>query len=331
MKKIFISILIILLLGVAVIWQGIYLPKSLLGGKTINFTVEKGDGAKKIAHTLQKEGIIKQASLLRAYVYIKKTAGNLRAGEYELSSTMNIPQIVEKFISGDVIKEQITIIEGWNLKDISSYLEEKGIYQKEEFSKAVNKDFSQEFDFLKDKPKSSGLEGYLFPDTYQVVKGENAEEFVGRTLQNFGKKLTDDLRQEIKRQNKTIFEIITMASVLEKEVKTKEDKEIVSGIFWKRIKEKMPLQSCATIAYIKGENQWQYSYANTRIESPYNTYLNLGLPFGPISNPGIDSIKAAIYPKETEYNFFLTDPETGKTIFSKTYEEHNANKSKYLK
>ena len=210
------------------------------------------------------------------------------------------------------------------------YLQEQ-IYQKEEFLKAVNKDFSQEFNFLKDKPKDLGLEGYLFPDTYEIVKGENAEEFIKIMLQNFDKKLTDDLEQEIKNKNKSIFEIITMASLLEKEVKTHEDKRIVAGIFWKRIETRIPLQSCATIAYIKGENQWQYSYEDTRIKSPYNTYLNLGLPLGPISNPGIDSIEAAIYPKETEYNYFLTNPKTGKTIFSKTYKEHNINKEKYLK
>ncbi len=329
-KKIIFSVLIILLLGVIFIWQGIYLPKSILGGKSITFVVERGVGAKEIAHTLQKEGIIKWAPLLRVYVYIKGTAGNLRAGEYQLSSTMNIPEIVGKFVSGEVIKKQITIIEGWNLDQIGFYLEEKGIYQRKEFLKAINKDFSQEFDFLRDKPKDSGLEGYLFPDTYEAVKGENAEEFIRGMLQNFDKKLTDDFKKDISLQNKTIFEIITMASILEKEVKTLEDKEIVSGIFWKRIKDKIPLQSCATIAFIKGENQWQYSYEDTRIKSPYNTYLNLGLPLGPISNPGIESIKAAIFPKESEYNYFLTDPETGKTIFSKTYEEHNANKSKYL-
>jgi UPF0755 protein len=330
MKKIFFIILIILLLGIIFVWQGIYLPKSVFGGKTITLAVEKGVGAKEIAHNLQKEGIIKWAPLLRVYVYIKGIAGNLRAGEYQLSSTMNIPKIVGKFVSGEVIKKQITIIEGWNLEDVGSYLEKEGILQKEEFLELANKDFSQEFDFLKDKPKNLGLEGYLFPDTYEIIKDESTEEIIIKMLKNFDKKIAP-YRDEISGAGLTIFDAITMASILEKEVKTYEDKEIVSGIFWKRIEEKLPLQSCATIAYIKGENQWQYSYEDTRIESPYNTYLNLGLPLGPISNPGIDSIKAAIFPKDTEYNYFLTDPETEKTIFSETYEEHNTNKSKYLK
>jgi len=320
-------------LAVFFFWKEIYLPKSTFGfNKTIIFTFEKGMGAKEIAHALQKEGIIDWAPLFRVYVHIKGISGKLQAGKYEFSTSMNIPQIVKKLILGDTIKEKITIIEGWNLDNISSYLENNGIYQKEEFLDAVNNyDFSQEFDFLKDKPKNLNLEGYLFPDTYEVVSGESVKEFVRIILENFDKKLTKELREAITKQNKTIFEIITMASIIEKEVKTKEDKEIVSGIFWKRIKMGIPLQSCATIAYIKGVNQWKYSYEDTRIKSPYNTYLNLGLPLGPISNPGIESIKAAIFPKETEYNYFLTDPKTGKTIFSKTYEEHNINKSKYLK
>lgn len=137
------------------------------------------------------------------------------------------------------------------------------------------------------------------------------------------------MRVEIEKREKTIYEIVTMASILEKEVKTPEDMKIVSGIFWKRIDQGRPLQSCATIAYVLGREKKQYSYEDTRTPSPYNTYINKGLPPGPINNPGMNSILAAVYPKETDYNYFLTDPETGKTIFSKTLEEHEENKVKY--
>ena len=341
-KKIFFLILMLLILGGIFIWQGTYLPrseftllwglpKSIGVGKSITFTVEEGQGSKEIAHNLQREGLIRWALIFRAYVMLKGVAGKLQAGEYILSSAMSIPEIVKKIVSGDVLKQQITIIEGWNLRDIGTYFEKAGVCSEEELFETVSKDFSDEFDFLADKPKNLGLEGYLFPDTYKIRKGESLEGIVRKMLNNFDKKLTPDLKEEIKRQGKTIFEIVTMASILEKEVRTLEDKEIVSGIFWKRIKERLPLQSCATIAYIKGVNQWQYSYEDTRIKSPYNTYLNLGLTLGPISNPGIDSIEAAIFPKKTDYNYFLTDPATEKTIFSKTYEEHNINKAKYFK
>jgi UPF0755 protein len=124
---------------------------------------------------------------------------------------------------------------------------------------------------------------------------------------------------------------VIMASILEKEVKSDEDRKIVAGIFWKRLENNYPLESCATIAYILGKEKKQYSYEDTRVKSPYNTYINLGLPPTPINNPGLSAINAALNPKQTDYNFFLTDPVIGTTIFSKTLAEHNTNKAKYLK
>ena len=146
---------------------------------------------------------------------------------------------------------------------------------------------------------------------------------------NFDKKLTTDLREEIQKQGKTIFEIVTMASLIEKEVREKEDKEIVSGILWKRLKNNIPLQVDATISYITGKQTTKISREETQIDSPYNTYKYLGLPIGPICNPGIDSIKAAIYPKNSQHWYYLSTSE-GKTIFSETLEEHNLAKAKYL-
>lgn len=331
MKRYLILFIIILIIGTLIsILPSIYLPYLPSSEKEVIFDIEKGESSREIAINLEKADLIRWAPIFRTYVCLKGVAGKLQAGEYLLSPSMNISEIVKKFVSGDVIKEKITIIEGWSLKDIASYLEEKGISQSDEFLELTEKDFSGEFEFLKDKPKNLGLEGYLFPDTYEIRKGESLEDIVKKMLQNFDKKIAP-YRDEISDAGLTVFDVITMASIIEKEVNTLEDKEIVSGIFWKRIEAKMPLQSCATIAYIKGVNQWQYSYEDTRIKSPYNTYLNRGLPLGPISNPGLDSIRAAISPIKTDYNYFLTDPATGKAIFSKTYEEHNINKSKYLK
>jgi UPF0755 protein len=149
-------------------------------------------------------------------------------------------------------------------------------------------------------------------------------------LTNFDSKLTPDLKSEIKRQKKTIFEIITMASMIEKEVKTTEDKKIVSGILWKRMVSGMRLQVDATLLYAQGKETSKTYIKDTQFTSPYNTYRNDGLPLGPISNPGMDSILAAIYPTKTAYYYYLSTTE-GKTIFSKTLEEHSYNKNKYLK
>lgn len=328
-KKIIFILVIIFLLSVIFVWQAIYLPKEPKSEKEIIFDIEKGQGTKEISINLKKEGLIKSVTLFRLYTLFKGISGKLQAGEYSLSPSMKIPEIANKFVLGDVIEEKIIIIEGWNLREIAQYLEGKG-FSKEKFFELSKKDFSAQFDFLKDKPKNLSLEGYLFPDTYQIKRGENLEDVIRKFLKNFDKKLTKELREEITNQGKSIFEILTMASLIEKEVKTLEDKKLVSGILWKRLKNNIPLQVDATITYITGKKTTEISIEETQIDSPYNTYKYRGLPLGPISNPGLDSILAAIYPKESEYWYYLSIP-TGQTIFSKTLEEHNLAKAKYLK
>ena len=190
---------------------------------------------------------------------------------------------------------------------------------------------SQEWRLAYGLPDNADLEGFLFPDTYRIDKAAAAADIIKKMLDNFQRKLTPAMLEEIKRQNKSVYEIIALASLVEKEVRTADDMKIVSGIFWQRIKNRQGLESCATLAYILGVNKAQYSVADTKIDSPYNTYKYRGLPPGPIANPGLNAITAAIYPEETDYNYFLSDPATGQTIFSRTLGEHNLNKAKYLK
>ena len=336
--SVFCSFFIILCSSVF-IWQGIYLPKEPNSQKEIIFEIKKGEGGGEISFNLKNENLIRSGLLFRIYTRFKGISKKFQAGQYSLSPAMTISEIVQKFISGDVIKEKITIVEGWNLKDLANFIENKDLGSKEELfqitgypeNKSNSKDYSDSFSFLKDKPKGTNLEGYIFPDTYEIqINEESLESIIIKALQNFDKKLNLDLREEIKKQDKTIFDILIMASLIEKEVKTLEDKKLVSGILWKRLKLGKPLENCATIAYIKGEDLWRYSYEDTRIQSPYNTYLNLGLPPGPICNPGLESIKAALYPKDSEYWYWLSTPE-GTTIFSKTLQEHNLAKAKYLR
>jgi len=327
MKKllIFIAFFILILL-----WSGIYFPKNSKITEDKIFLIKKGDNLFQIAQNLEEEGLIRNRFLFDFYVILKGKERKLQAGEYLLSPAMNSGQIAKKIILGDTAKEILTIIEGWNVRDIGSYFEEKMICQSEDFLEIISNDFSQEFSFLTDKPKKLNLEGYFFPDTYEINRGIEIGEIVDKILNNFDKKLTQDLRDEIQKQKKTIFEIVTMASLIEKEVRNLEDKKIVSGILWKRLKSGMPLQVDATISYITGKKTTQVSIEETKIDSLYNTYKYRGLPLGPISNPGLESILAAIYPEENPYWYYLSTPE-GKTIFSKTLEEHNIAKAAYLK
>jgi len=302
----------------------IYVPLNPGSQETIVYTVQKGSGDEEIASDLKRIGIIRSAYFFNFYALLSLKHTSLMAGEYNLSSRMSIHQIASKMSQGDVIKNTAVILEGWDKWDIAKYLEEKNICKQKEFLDLIKKDYSGKYAFLASKPKSVDLDGFLFPDTYETAKDENCEGFLDKMLENFGKKITPEISAEIKNQGKTIFKIVTMASLIEKEVITTEDKKIVSGILWNRIKIGMPLQVDATINYITGKNDPGAAIKDTKINSPYNTYMYYGLPKGPISNPGIDSILAAVYPTQTDYLYYLTD---GRTIFSKTLEEHNAAKS----
>ncbi|MFH1583432.1 MAG: endolytic transglycosylase MltG [Candidatus Falkowbacteria bacterium] len=333
-KKIIIFLLIIIAVGF-LYWQNLNSPVDANGQEQV-FIVNKGEAIKQVADNLKKE------NLIRSVFYFKYKIGagdNVKAGEYLISPKLSTKEIIKILTLGDAISKEksIRIIEGWSNKDIGAYLEKNNIISAKDFIALADSPLSQwKFsflrpDFLNDAPKQAALEGYLFPDTYRIFNDTTGEGVIFKMLDNFDKKITPEMIKEIKRQNKTIYEIVTMASIIEKEVRSADDMKIVSGIFWNRIKNRQGLESCATLAYILGVNKPQYSVEDTKVASPYNTYKYRGLPPGPIANPGFNAIYAAVYPENTNYNYFLSNPATGKTIFSKTLDEHNANKYKYLK
>lgn len=295
------------------------------------FHIEKGEGNSIISKNLVKESLISGNWYFYYYVRSHGILNKILPGDYELSGKMTIPEIAIKITEEQDRSVKITFPEGWDNKKIAERLSSNGFSGSEFLSivKTPSYDLTSKYSFFSLLPKNVSLEGYLFPDTYFFSQKLTSEDIVKKFLANFDNRLSPSLREEIKKQGKSLKDVITMASIIEREVKNEEDKKIVGGIFWNRIKNGQPLQSCATIAYILGENKKQYSFEDTRISSPYNTYLNQGLPPGPISNPGLSSIEAAVYPNGNIYNYFLSDPETGKTVFSRTIEEHNANKYKF--
>ncbi len=336
---------LLILFGCFFAYQEIYLARDSNSPSTTIFSVRKGEGIQEISNNLENQGLIKSSLFFQGYVLLRGDRGKLQAGKYELSPAMNIPKIAAKLVFGTTIKEKITIIEGWNLRDVALYFEKEEISSQKEFFELLGypladfrknsnfsgqKDFSEEFNFLKDKPENLNLEGYLFPDTYEINPEDGIKEIIEKALANFSEKLIKDLRKEIASQNKTIFEIVTMASLIEKEAKTFGDKKIVSGVLWKRLKNGIPLQVDATINYITGKKSVKVSKEETKIDSPYNTYKYRGLPLGPICNPGEESFLAAIYPGDSQYWYYLSDTD-GIIYFSETLKEHNIKKAKYLK
>lgn len=310
------------------VW-GIYFARESNISSPRVFLVEKGEGFLEISENLEKEDLIKDKYALILYLILSRKFSSLQAGTYSLDPSMSIYEIAEKISQGDTLKIKFTIPEGFNIVQVEERI-------KESFGEGYQiidikaEGYKKYYEFLEKVPDYFNLEGFLFPDTYEFELESNKNDIVNRMLGNFNSKLTPQLREEIEKQEKSVFEIVKMASLLEKEVKTLEDKKIVSGILWKRKSHGMLLQVDATISYITGKKTTQVSKEETRIDSPYNTYKYPGLPLGPICNPGLDSIIASVYPKESDFWFYLSTPE-GKTIFSKTYEEHLIAREKYLK
>jgi UPF0755 protein len=317
-------------------WYNVNWPIQL-SSETI-LTVERGESISQIIKKLKDGGLIRSELAFKIYLYLDNKTSRIKAGDYKLSGGYSISKLADVLIAGENKSNttRVKIIEGWNLRDIDNYLGSNNLRAKENFlNLAENKIADWQFEFVKplflaQAPSSANLEGYLFPDTYEIFNNDSAAELIKKMIDNMGAKLDPEIIGEIARQGKSVHEVLAMASIIQKEVKTA-DMKMVSGIFWERLKNGQRLESCATLAYILGVNKSQYSYEDTMIDSPYNTYRNDGLPPGPISNPGLDAIRAAVYPQDSNYLFFLTRPDTGETVYSATLDEHTRNKIKYFK
>ncbi len=337
--KFIIILLIIIFAAVSVSYrQGISGPADKNGQDKI-FIVKKGESVDRIGENLAEAGLIKSKLYFKIYIWRNKTESNLQAGKYVLSPKMNIKEIARILSAGKTLNDELTIkiIEGWTIDDINEYLVNNNIVAEGDFVNLAKAEIGnwklgiEKPDFLNDAPANANLEGFLFPDTYKIFKGASAEDIIKKMLDNFGLKLTDKMRADAEKQGRTIYDIVRMASIVEKEVRTPRDMKIASGLFWDRIKNGQALESDATLSYFFGTNKPRHSLEELKVDSPYNSYKYRGLPPTPISNPGLNAIKAAIYPEHTDYNYFLSKPDTGETVFSKTYNEHLKNKAKYLK
>lgn len=328
------SLLIILMIAIGVFWYFYNLNTPISSdNQARSFAVAKGWGSTKISQELEKTGLIRNALVFQFYVWTNGISSRLLDGDYFLAPNLNIPRIagILSHGAGNTKEITLTVIEGWNNKDYAKYLSDQGIASSQDFFALIEKkaDWWDNYDFLVVKPKNLDLEGYLFPDTYRVYRDATTQDIVQKMLNNFGNKLTPALRQEIIRQGKSINDIVTLASILEKEVSTDSDRKLVADVFYKRLEKGMPLQADSTVNYASGKSVTQSSAADLKIDSPYNTYKYKGLPPGPICNPSLSAILAAIYPTANPYWYFLTTPD-GKVIYSKTHDEHVAAKAKYL-
>lgn len=293
----------------------------------VTFTIPEGASMGEVCDILKDADLISNKLLFRAF-FALTASGDVKPGEYTANTYYDYRTTTKLITRRGGAKEtvKVTIPEGYETRQIVDLLVKKGVSDKESIEEVLkNADF--DYDFVKNLKKGevSRLEGYLYPDTYEFYVNGDPKTAINKLLSNFNNKFTDEYAARAKALGFTTREIITLASIIEREA-TENDRKNVSSVFHNRLEINKPLESCATVQYILGERKARLTIADTEIDSPYNTYENYGLPVGPISNPGTAAIEAALYPADTEYLYFAVS-EDGKHAFSKTYEEHvkNAN------
>lgn len=298
----------------------------------VYFNIEAGETLGQVSENLADQGLIKSSFIFELYTKFKGQQGKIVAGSHVLNKHMNIKVILKNITTNTNLDNEntITIIEGWRIEEIADYLDKNNIVSKSEFLAATTiEKWRSQYDFLTGV-KTKNLEGFLFPDTYRIFADATVDDVIKKMLDNFDSKLTNQLKSDIVKQGKDIFEVVTLASIIEREVPNDVDKKMIADVFLKRLKDGIALQSDATVNYVTGHGRAQPTYDDLKIDSLYNTYKYRGLPPGPISNPGISSIESVVYPTKNIYYYFLTTKDDGRVIYSQTYDEHLRNKAKYL-
>lgn len=312
------------------------ITKKIELGDSVEIEIPFNSSTDDIAKILEEKDIIKHPRIFKFLSFFNGHDGNYRSGRHLIAKDLSYDEIM-RVLSQNPISINITIPEGKNFTETVDILAKNNLIDREDFVKTASEEkFS--YKFLEDLPEREfPLEGYLFPDTYFFDPSSSSKTVIRKFLDNFNIKFTPEFYKRTEELNMTVDEVITLASIIERETKIPEEKEIVSSVFHNRLKSQDPsfkkLQSCATIQYIllqrDGKVKELLTYEDTQIDHPYNTYLHEGLPPGPLCSPGLDSIIAALYPnEESDYLFFVARGD-GSHEFSRTLAEHEAAKQKY--
>lgn len=322
-------LLIVLLIAVGKIWNPFWrsdLDEAVDPDSSakIVFSIEKGSSAQRIAEDLETADLIVNDSSFVKDVEDLKLDASLRYGSFVLSPSMTLSEIVTILTTEGTGELALTVPEGWTVDQIDTRLTEMGLIEAGAFTTCT---FSCEFsfDFVE---KGVSLEGYLFPDTYFIDNATfDVETLINQMLRNFEDKWTDEMETQLESSGRSLDEVVTMASMLEKEVRTEGDLEIVSGIIWKRLDSDWTLGIDATLLY--KDEDGSLSAEDLAKDTPYNTRVNTGLPPTPICNPGLATLMASLNPEVSDYWFYLTDS-AGAVHYAITNAEHEENKAKYI-
>ena len=286
--------------------------------EVVNFDVPAGSSSRAIAKQLVEQKLIRSEYGFRIALRYRGTGRHLQAGTYLLRQNMTLWELLDTFEKGQVTLVSWTVPEGLTTAAIAELWEMSGFGTAEAFRKAAEAPGLLKRYGLTDKT----VEGYLFPNTYKFAKGTTTEKIVEMMLDEFKQQWTEEFDTAAQTLGRTRHEIVTLASVIEKEAQSAPERPRISSVFHNRLTQKWRLQADPTVLYALGNPERLLTRADLQIDSPYNTYKYKGLPPGPIANPGIDSIVAALQPEQTDYFYFVAIGE-GKHHFSKTLSEHN--------
>lgn len=310
---------VLCLLFVVGFWQG-HNVSTPTGKNSIVVQVEAGMSSKEIAAELLARGVIKSKYKFWLLVKFEGVEDKFRTGRYVFRPNMDEREIIQKLTQGSVATVKFVIPEGFTVRDIAKRLDAEGIVDEKVFLEKAKK--YAPYSYIEKRSQAKFYaEGFLFPDTYEVSTGANEEEILKLMSENLDERLTDKLRAQAKQKGLPIYDLITLASLVEKEARYDEDRAIIAQVFLKRLKVGMPLQSDATLQYLMDAPKEDVSIEDTKIDSPYNSYQHDGLPPTPIANPGMASIVAVLAPADTDYLYFVADRD-GHNHYSKTYQEH---------
>jgi len=312
----FIFALLLIIVGCSLWWNDAVAPFDPTDTTPVTFSVAKGDSIRDIASHLTANQLIRSPIGFYLLVKLMGLERQIQAGEFRLQRTMNSSQIAKELTHG-MMDTWVTIVEGWRIEEIATKL-------------------AKELDIPEKEFLTVAEEGKMFPDTYRVQKDATAGAIATLLKENFSKKITQKMLDDIKKSGMILDDVIILASIVEREGKTEVDRPVIAGVLLNRLDKGWALETDATLQYAlgyqsKNKTWWKRELIDEdkQIDSPYNTYKNTGLPPGPIANPGIEAITAVVYPKKTDYMFYLHDSK-GNVHYARTLEEHESNIEKYL-
>ena len=300
----------------------------------VGFHVEPGEGTDAIATDLAAKGLIRNPNVFVFYLRYQRSGARLEAGDFVLNRNMTMNQIIDALGQARVQQVMVTLPEGKTMKQLAQAAQQAGLGTAQDYLAAAQEQ-GWSYEFLKGRPAGApaNLEGFLFPDTYQLDRGATAHDLVKRQLDRFDQQFTPDMRAQAaqataNRPAESVYAIVTLASIVEREVRKDPDRAIVCGILYNRLVSKMALQDDVTVLYGLDKLQGPLTEADKQHDTPYNTYLHPGLPAGPISNPGSATVNACLNPQKSQFLYFFADAK-GETRYARTYAEHQQQQQQF--